>query len=74
VRSHDLAAYGYFLWGYLTSTFSISKPKTIEELKQRIKEGTAAVPGQITRLVMQKLRGSFEQCLRNGGRHLRDVI
>jgi hypothetical protein len=59
VRLHDLAAYGYILWGYLKSTFSISKPKTIEEIKQRIKEETAAVPEQITHLVMEKLRGRF---------------
>jgi hypothetical protein len=67
VRSHDLAAYGYCLWGYFKSTFAISKPKTIEELKQRIKEKIATVPAQITRLGLEKLRGSFEQCLRNGG-------
>jgi hypothetical protein len=54
VRSHDLAAYAYFLWGYFKSTFSISKLKTIEELKQRIKEEIAAVPGQITTLAMER--------------------
>jgi hypothetical protein len=74
LRSPDLAAYDYFLWGYLKSTFSIPKPKTIEELKQRIKEETAAVQEQMTRRVMVKLRGRSEQCLRNGRRQLRDVV
>jgi hypothetical protein len=54
VRSTDLAAYDYFLWGYLKRKVFISKPKTIEELKQRIKEEAAAVPEQMTHQVLEK--------------------
>jgi hypothetical protein len=54
-RSPDLPACAYFLWGYLKSKVLISKPPTVEELKQRLKEEIAAIPGQITRRVMENL-------------------
>jgi ribosomal protein S6 len=56
--------------GYLKSKVLISKPATMEELKQRIKEEIAAIPEQMARRVMENHRGSSEQCLRNGERHL----
>jgi len=73
-RSPDLSACDYFLWGYLKSRVLISKPRTITELKQSIKEETAVIPEQMTRRVMENLGVSLKQCLRNGGRHLSDVL
>jgi hypothetical protein len=73
-RSPDLTACDYFLWGYLKSKVLISKLRTIEELKRRIKEEIAAIPEQMTRRVMESLRGRLEQCLRNGWRRLNDEI
>jgi hypothetical protein len=73
-RSPDLSACDYFLWGYLKSKVFTSKPRTIQEPKQRIKEEIAAIPDQMTRRVMQNRRGRLEQCLRNGGRYLSDVL
>ena len=55
-RSPDLSTCDYFLWGYLKSRVFISKPKTIAELKQSIKEEIAAIPEQMTRQVMENLR------------------
>jgi hypothetical protein len=75
-RSPDLAACGYILLGCLKSNLFTSQPRTIEKLKQRIKEEITAIPEQVTRRVMEKLRERLEQCLRNcgGGGHLRDEI
>ena len=73
-RSPDLSACDYFLWGYLKSRVFISKPRTIAELKQSIKEEIAAIPEQMTRRVMENLGVRLKQCLRNGGRHLSDVL
>jgi hypothetical protein len=73
-RSPDLSACDYFLWGYLKSKVLISKPTTIEELKQRMKDEIAAIPEQMTRRVTENLWGRLEQCLRNGWRHLNDEI
>jgi vacuolar-type H+-ATPase subunit E/Vma4 len=58
----------------LESKILISKRRTIEELKQKIKEEIATIPEQMTRRVMENLRGRLKQCLRNGGRHLSDVL
>jgi hypothetical protein len=46
----------------------------MEELKQRIKEEIATIPEQMTRRVMENRRGRLEQCLRNGGRHVGNVL
>jgi hypothetical protein len=57
---------------YLTSKVLISKPTTIEEPKQRIKEEMVASPEQMTRRVVENLRERLEQCFRNDERHLND--
>jgi hypothetical protein len=63
--SPDLSTYDYFLWGYLKSKVLISKPTTIEELKQRIKEEIAAIPEQMTSSSdgksSRKIRAVFEK-------------
>ena len=72
-HSPDLSACDYFLWVYLKSRIFISKPRTIAELKQSIKEEVAAVPEQMTRRVMENF-GVRQAVLRNGGRHLSGVL
>ena len=59
---------------YQKQSFPISKPRTIAELKQSVKEEIAAIPEQMTRRVMENLRVRLKQCLRNGGGHLSDVL
>jgi len=73
-RSPDLSACDYFLWGYLKSRVFISTPRTIRELQQSIKEEIAAIPEQMTHRVMENLGVRLKRCLRNGGRHLSDVL
>ena len=60
--------------GYLKSRIFISKPRTVAELKQNAKEEIAAIPEQMTRRVLENLGVRLKQCLRNGGRHLSDVL
>ena len=69
--SPDLSACDYFLWRYLKGKAFISKPRTVVELKQSIKEEITAVPEQMTRRVMENLGVRLKQCLRNGGRNMR---
>ena len=64
----------FFLWGYLKSRVFISRPRTIAELKQSTMEEIAAIPEQMTRQVLENLGVILKQCLRNGGRHLSDVL
>jgi len=74
VRSPDLSACDYFLWGYLKSRFFMSKSRTIPELKHSIKEEIAAIPQQMTGQMMENVGVKLKQCLRSGGRHLSDVL
>ena len=60
-RSLHLSTCDHFLWGYLSSKVFISKPRTIAELKQSIKEETAAIPEQMTRQVMENLGVGLKQ-------------
>jgi hypothetical protein len=62
------------LWGYLKSKVSTSKPRTMEELKQKMKEEITAILEQMTRRVLENLWERLEHCLRNGGRHLKNEI
>jgi tRNA(Ser,Leu) C12 N-acetylase TAN1 len=52
----------------------ISRPRTIEELKRRIKEEIAVILKQRTLRVMENCRGKLEQCSRNSAGHLNDEI
>jgi len=54
--------------------FFISKPRTISELKQSIKEEIAAIPEQMIRRVMENLGVRWKQCMRNGRKHPSDVL
>jgi hypothetical protein len=47
---------------------------TLLTLKQSMNEEIAAIPELITRLVMEYIPVRLKQCLRNGGRHLSDVL
>lgn len=62
----------------MKATYVAGKTKfvsyTIEELQQRITQETAAIVKQTTHWVMENRRGRVEQCLRNGGGHLKDEI
>ena len=73
-RSPNLSACDYFLGGYLKSRVFVSKPRTVAELKQSIKEEIASIPEQMTRRVMENGGVRLKQCLRKGGRHLSDVL
>jgi len=74
VGSPDLSACDYILWRVLKSRVFISKPRTITELKQSIREEIAAIREQMTPQVMENFGVRVKQYLRNGGRHLSDVL
>jgi len=44
------------------------------ELKQGMKEEIAAIPEQMIRPVTENLGARLKQWLRNGGRHLSDIL
>jgi hypothetical protein len=72
--SPDLSVCDYFLWGYLQCNEYLTKPSDTDELKNAIKEEMTATPDNMLRKAMSTLRDRLEQCRRDGGTHLRDVI
>jgi hypothetical protein len=70
----DLCHCDFFFWGYLKSKVYSTRPVTIEDLKQRIRDDMLAISEEMTQQVTRNLRGRLEEGVRNGGRHLSDVI
>jgi len=73
-RSPDLIPCDFFLWGYLKAEVYKHRPQTLKALKDAIREEGAAIPPEMTNIVMENFRERLRQCIANNGRHLSDVI
>ncbi|XP_046962436.1 uncharacterized protein LOC124531912 [Vanessa cardui] len=73
-RSPDLTPLDFFLWGYLKSRVYANKPTTIAQLKENIREEMSAIPRAMCQKVFTNLRNRLEECKREVGKHLNDVI
>ena len=62
-RSPDLTVPDFFLWGYLQSKVHASKPKTIDELKCKIRAEIAAITPEMLANVMQNARKRAAFCI-----------
>jgi len=70
--SPDLSPCDFFLWGYLKKKVFKHRPRSLEDLKERIRH--SAIPPEITRRVMKNFRERLQQCVANDGRHMSDMI
>ena len=73
-RLPDLSPCDFFLWGYLKEKVFRHRPRTLEDLKERIREEINAIPLEMTRRVMENFRERLHQCIANNGHHLSDII
>lgn len=73
-RSPDLTPCDFFLWGYLKSRVFNNRPRTLDDLKDNIREEVANIPVDMLERVMRNTRNRFVQCIDNGGRHLADMM
>jgi hypothetical protein len=73
-RSPDLNACDFWLWGYLKSKVFVTKPNTIAQLKNCIRNEVAAIPMAMIRRVMANFVKRLNTCVEIGGGHLSDVI
>ena len=73
-RSPDLAPCDYFLWGYLKSLVYNNRPKTLLDLQNAIRTEIANIPLNMLERVDQSFRNRLNQCIDNGGGHLRDIV
>jgi len=73
-RSPDLSVCDFFLWGYLKNKVYTTRLRTLDELKQRIQDEIHSIPAEMLQRSMRNLNSRFQECIRTGGRHLKDVI
>ena len=73
-RSPDLSPCDFFLWGYLKEKVFKHRPRSLEDLKERIRQEIDVIPPEITRRVMKNFRERLQQCVANDSRHMSDMI
>ena len=73
-RSPDLTAPDFFLWGYLKGKVYANQPKTLRALKTNIRREIAAITTEMLEEVMENAQKRAQLCLKEKGKHLRDII
>lgn len=73
-RSPDLSVCDFFLWGYLKSKVYANKPRTLEDLKEAIKEVIGSITNEMLSKVFDSFAARLEECMLRNGHHLHDVI
>ncbi len=73
-RSPDLSCCDYFLWGHLKSKVYEDKPRTLEHLRGNIDREIRAITPEICEKVILNFKKRLENCVKNNGNHLSDVI
>ncbi|XP_025200175.1 uncharacterized protein LOC112598060 [Melanaphis sacchari] len=68
--SPDLSSCDYFSWGYLKAEVFKHRPRTIEELKEAIRQETSAIPLNMLAKVMENFRERLHMCVARQGNHL----
>ena len=73
-RSPDLSPCDVFLWEYLKGKVFKNRPRSLEDLKERIQQEIDSIPPELTRRVMKNFRERLQQCVANDGRLMSDLI
>ena len=72
-QSPDLSPCDVFLWGYLKEKVFKNRPRSLEDLKERIQQEIDSIPPELTRRVMKNFQERLQQCVANDGRHMSDM-
>ena len=73
-RSPDSNNCDFFLRGYLKSKVYINRLRSIEQIKDAIRQEITAIPHEMTRQVIDNFGERLRQCVDNNGSHLIDLI
>jgi hypothetical protein len=73
-RSPDLTPCDYFLWGYLKSIVYNDRPRTLDHLKNNIRQAIANILVNMLESVERIFRSTLTQCIDNNERHLHDIV
>lgn len=73
-RSPDLTPPDFFLWGYIKDTVFKTYPRTIDDLKIRIREAFLAVPQMLCHKVCHtEVLRRLNLCVHEGGNHIENL-
>ena len=72
-RSPDLSC-DFFLWGYLKSRVYVHKHRTLNDLKEAIRQEIRPIDRQLLACVMDDFKKRLENCIKEDGHHLTDII
>jgi len=72
--SPDLTAPDSFLWGYLKSKVSSTRPADLHALKKDIREEIAKLLKETLQAVMRSFLTGVHMCIEEGGGHLKDIV
>jgi len=72
-RSPDLSACDFFLWGYFKSRVYAHNPRTLNDLKDAIRQEIRPIHRQLLARVMDDFKERLENCIQSDG-HLTDII
>jgi len=74
-RSTDLSTCDFFfLWWYLKSRVYAHKPRTLNDLKEAIRQEIRPIDRQLLARAMDDFKKRHENCIQEDGRHLTDII
>ena len=73
-RSPDLSTWDFFLWGYLKSRVYQDKHRTLNELKESIRQQIIQINRHLLARVEANVRNRLQQCFDANGRHMPDII
>jgi len=73
-RSPDLSTCDFFLWRYLKSRVYVRKPRTLNDLKEAIRQEIRPIDRQLLALVMDDFKKRLQNCIPDDGRHLTDIV
>lgn len=69
-RSPDLTPCDFFLWGWVKEEVYRSKPKTLEELEDRIRGVMSTIPAEFLRKSVDAIPGRLQQLVERAGAHI----
>jgi hypothetical protein len=75
-RSPDITACDFFLWGYIKSRVYQPTLRTLDDLKQKIREEVTQISilPEILRNVITSFQRRLDESLLRNGRHLTNII
>lgn len=73
-RSPDLTPLDFYLWGYLKSKVYATKPRNIEELKERIRQEIQLITPEVLRSLQREFYHRLALCQEVNGFHFEQLL